>query len=102
MRSAPLASSAIPVLTHHSLERGPCRRHRVAMLSSHRATGERHLRDHRRAAVREDEVVIRIRLALYLDEPGLDAEDARLERAAGVLAARGGPEGSEVANGRGP
>src|SRR5256885_12190771 len=71
------------------------------MLRPGGAGGERHLGDHRRAALREDEVVVRIRLALHADKTRLDAEDARLERAARVLPAGGGRERSEVANGRG-
>ena len=47
-------------------------------------------------------MVVGIRLPLDADKQGLDAEDARLERAARVLAARARPQRSEIANGRGP
>src|SRR5437763_11162002 len=71
------------------------------MLRPGGAAGQGHLGDHHRATLREDEVVVRIRLALHAHEAGLDAEDARLERAARVLAARVRLQRAEIADGRG-
>ena len=84
-----------------ALERDPRHRHRVTMRSCcRRAGGERHLRDHRRAALGENQVIVRVRLPLHADEPGLHPEGPPFKRAAGVLAARTRPERSEIANRR--